>query len=117
MTYMLEVRRTDDSELCGFVDEVGGLWRAMAVFGGTLATFEERETAFAHVLEHGLASLAERWWLRTESDSEWQVVCIQEASPSSVRLALDYYSMPGVPTVTFQRSDLESSVELRLEPE
>jgi len=29
-----------------------------------------------------------------------QVVCIQEANADSVTLALDYYSLPGVPTMT-----------------
>ena len=37
---------------------------------------------------------------------EEQVVCIQEASPSSVTLALGYYSLPGVPSLTVSRDDV-----------
>lgn len=43
---------------------------------------------------------------------DWQVVCIQEASPESVRLALDFYSMPGVPTVVVSREQLSSGAML-----
>ena len=37
-----------------------------------------------------------------------QVVCIQEANPASVTVALDYYSLPGVPTLTISSAQLES---------
>jgi hypothetical protein len=113
---MIEVRRPSDGELCGFVDENSGLWRSLAVFGGLLATYPDEAQAIDHVLSVGLASLAERWWFRNSPASEWQVVCIQEASPNSVRLALDFYSSPGVPTVTITREQLSASVELSLLP-
>lgn len=114
--WMFEVRRPSDGELCGFVDEINGLWRSLAVFGGLLATYPDEAQATEHVLSVGLSSLAERWWFRNSPASEWQVVCIQEASPNSVRLALDYYSSPGVPTVTITRDQLSASVELSLLP-
>ena len=105
---MIEVRRVDDNELCGYVDLRGREWRAMTIFGGRLGTHDRREDAERQVLDVGLASLAERWTLTDTASGEEQVVCIQQASPSSVTLALDYYSLPGVPTMTLAQSDLAS---------
>ena len=113
---MIEVRRELDGELCGFINEINGEWRSLAVFGGLLATHPDQTQATNHVLSAGLSSLAERWWYRDSHTSEWQIVCIQEASPTSVRLALDYYSSPGVPTVTITREQLSESFELTLSP-
>ena len=113
---MIEIRRSDDNELCGFVEESDGSWYACSIFGGRLASFADRADAVDRVLAVGLASLAERWWFRESPGSEWQVVCIQEASPESVKLALDYYSLPGVPTITVSRHQLNSSMDLRLTP-
>lgn len=44
-------------------------------------------------------------------------MCIQEASPDSVRIALDYYLMPGVPTMTPLRDEVtrQQSLVLRLD--
>lgn len=105
---MNEVRRPDDGELCGHVLAADGQWHALAVFGGLLGTHDDQAAATDQVRHEGLASLAERWQYRADPTAEWQVVCIQEAAPQSVRLALDYYSMPGVPTVTHTREQLES---------
>ena len=116
MTPVFEIRRDEDGELCGYVEPTDDGWRALAVFGGTLAVLDDRTTATAHVLERGLSSLAEHWWLRDRPDGEWRVVCILEASPRSVRVALDYYSMPGVPTLTIERADLGFGFDLRLDP-
>lgn len=108
---MIEVRRSDDDELCGYVlrgaygsgasdgGDHGGPWQALTVFGGLLGTHDTPEAAEAQVLEDGLSSLAEHWLYRADASEDWQMVCIQEASPQSVRIALDFYSMPGVPTV------------------
>ena len=115
--FMIEIRRPEDDELCGFVEETDGSWHSYSVFGGRLASFANQADAIAEVLTVGLASLAERWWFRDSPGSEWQVVCIQEASPESVRLALDFYSVPGVPTITISRQQLNSSMELRLTPD
>jgi hypothetical protein len=113
---MIEVRRESDSELCGYIERIDGQWRSLTVFGGVLAIHPDQHEATDHVLTAGLSSLAERWWYREDPSSEWQIVCIQEASPDSVRLALDYYSGPGVPTITVSRDQLSGSAELSLSP-
>jgi hypothetical protein len=105
---VIEVRRVDDDELCGYVDQRDGEWVALTVFGGSLGSAGGREEAEQQVLELGLASLAERWRLIDTWSGEEQVVCIQQASPASVTLALDYYSLPGVPTMTIARGELSS---------
>jgi hypothetical protein len=105
---MIEVRRLDDNELCGYVDHRGREWHAMTIFGGRLGAHDRRADAEHQVLDVGLASLAERWTLIDTASGEEHVVCIQQASPSSVTLALGYYSLPGVPTRTIARSDLAS---------
>ena len=103
---MIEVRRGDDNELCGYVDYRDGEWHAVTIFGGRLGSYDGRADAEHQVLDVGLASLAERWTLIDTASGEEHVVCIQQASPSSVTLALDYYSLPGVPTRTIARRDL-----------
>lgn len=113
---MDEIRRTDDGELCGHVVERDGGWASLAVFGGELGRHDSRESAVRHVLDDGLASLAERWHYRAHAADEWQIVCIQEASPGSVRIALDYYSLPGVPTLTLRREELDAGHSLVLRP-
>ena len=78
----------------------------MTIFGGHLGIHDRREDAEHQVFDVGLASLAERWTLIDTASGEEQVVCIQQASPAAVTLALDYYSLPGVPTMTISRDDL-----------
>jgi hypothetical protein len=104
---VLEVRRPDDDELCGFIAQHGGRWRSMAVFGGLLGVHDNEGDATRQVLDAGLASLADRWTLVDGATGEEQVVCVQEASPSTVTLALDHYSLPGVPTLTLARRELD----------
>jgi hypothetical protein len=113
---MIEVRRDTDGELCGHVRAADNAWQALTVFGGLLAVHPSREEAEQHVVATGLASLAERWWYRSEPSADWQVVCIQEANPQSVRLALGYYSMPGVPTAVVTRAELDDGADLALQP-
>ena len=110
------VCRASDRELCGHVLPTKGEWQSLAVFGGLLATHPTRDEAERHVINQGLASLAERWSYRESPDREWQVACIQEASRDDVRLALDYYSLPGVPTRVVTRADLNSGASLRRRP-
>ncbi len=105
---VFEVRRETDGELCGHVVEQPGRWQALTVFGGLLGTHESREDATHQVLEAGLASLAERWQLRRPGSDEAEVVCIQEAHPGGVTLALGYYSLPGVPTMQVSRWQLDA---------
>lgn len=111
-----EVRRSDDNELCGHVHLTDGGWRALTVFGGVLGTLPDQESASHLVLAEGLPSLTERWWYRGSPSEEWQVVCIQEASPGEVRIALGYYSMPGVPTLVVSRAELDGPASLVREP-
>jgi hypothetical protein len=113
---MIEVRRPSDGELCGHVRSVADGWQSLTVFGGTLAIHPDEAAAIAHVHEQGLASLAERWWYRPNTSAEWQVVCIQEASTDAVRIALDFYSLPGVPTVTLSRDQVITEGSLVREP-
>jgi hypothetical protein len=108
----LEIRRDDDGELCGHVRERAGAWEALTVFGGVLGTHTTRRDAEIDVRDNGLASLAERWQFRADPSAEWQVVCIQEASTTEVRLALDYYSLPGVETVVVTREELDNGATL-----
>ena len=107
---MFEVRRPDDGELCGHVRHLADSWQALTVFGGVLDEFSSRSDAEVFVLERGLSSLAEHWLYL--NDCEWQVVCIQEASPDMVRIALDYYSLPGIPTVTLTRAEAVDRLRL-----
>ena len=98
----------DDGELCGYVAASDGSWHALAVFGGVLGAADTGEAAERIVREIGLPALAERWLLRTDESGDEQVVCIQEASPDGVTVALDYYSMPGVPTRRISRDELDT---------
>lgn len=104
---MEPIRRTEDGELCGHVAERDGTWIACTVFGAVLAEHPTRDDAVADVLAQGLASLAERWTLRRDGADD-EIVCIQEANPESVTVALGYYSMPGVPTLTIPVDDLRA---------
>lgn len=113
----MEAIHRDDGELCGFVHEHEGRWQALTVFGAHLADTESAAAARAVVHEIGLASLAERWLFHDGALSEPEVVCIQEASPQGVTVALGYYSMPGVPTVRITRDQIDSGVvRLRRSP-
>jgi len=102
------VRRPDDDELCGHVEQRDGHWCALAVFGAVLGRHDSRAAATQQLLEEGLASLAERWILRNGANGDEEIVCILEANASSVTLALGYYSMPGVPTLTISSRALAS---------
>jgi hypothetical protein len=104
---MIEVRRSD-GELCGFVAERDGRWAALTVFGVSLREWDAAADARSDVLANGLAVLAERWTLTDAVSGVSQVACVQQASPAEVTLALDYFSLPGVPTITITAHDLTS---------
>jgi hypothetical protein len=110
---VIDVRRADDNELCGAIREANGSWAACAIFGAVLADGMSQTEATNFVLEQGLATLSEPWAFIASPGEEEQVVRIVEASPSMVRLALGFYSLPGVPTVTLTSADLENGVSLR----
>lgn len=102
---MVEVRR-DDGELCGEVVVVDGRWVARSVFGGVLGEHDTEADAERQVRGEGLAALSERWVLVDRDTGDEEVVCIVEAHPGEVILALGYYSMPGVPTRTLTADEL-----------
>lgn len=102
---MIEVRR-DDGELCGFVAERDGRWSAVTVFRVSVGEWDTEAEARDDVHHRGLALLSERWTLTETATGRSQVSCIQQASPAEVTLALDYYSLPGVPTITIPAADL-----------
>jgi hypothetical protein len=118
---MQPIRRPDDDELCGFVDERSDGWHALTVFGGPLGVHSSAVEAERAVRLEGLSSLMERWVLVDGSaagdeadepdepdEPDEQIVCIQEANQHSVTLALDYYSLPGVPTMRITREELDA---------
>jgi hypothetical protein len=102
------LRRESDGELCGYVDQRAGQWLALTVFGAVLGRHDDRAGAADQVLTEGLASLAERWRLRNGATGDEEVVCIQEVDDGAVTVALGYYSLPGVPTLTITRDELAS---------
>jgi len=104
---VLEVRR-DDGELCGHVAHHDGRWRSLTTFGATLGDHDDELAARAHVAASGLSSLADHWTLTDRSTGEDQLVCIQQVDPVEVTVALGYYSLPGVPTLTIRVEDLMS---------
>lgn len=107
---MEEVRRPDDTELCGHVERRGARWRALTVFGAVLGEHTRREAAVDQVLNDGLASLSERWTLRHPETGTEEVVCIQEVNAARVTLARGYYAMPGVPTLTITAEQIHTGV-------
>ena len=76
------------------------------MFGAVLGAHEQKVNAIAQVQDDGLASLAERWMLDRYDGEPEAVVCVVEANASGVMLALDYYSMPGVPTLWVSSAEI-----------
>ncbi len=110
-----EVRRVQDDELAGYVEPTeDGAWRALTVFGGELATLPSRDAAIELVHRQGLASLAERWYWWSRTDATWRIVVPQETSPGRVRVAIGYYSLPGVETALITAEDLAAGDQLTL---
>ena len=110
-----EVRRPQDSELCGFVRRHHEGFQALTIFHGVLGQFEDAAEASQHVADRGLASLRDHWHFRASPEDEWQIVLVQEARPGWVRLVLGYYSLAGVPTLEVAFDDA-SEAELVLLP-
>jgi hypothetical protein len=103
-----EIRRPEDGELCGYVTARDAAWVATTVFGTPLGTHATREDAERQVRTSGLAALAERWLLVDVESGHEEIVCIQHASPEEVTVALGYSSLPGVPTRTLTRAELDA---------
>ncbi len=110
-----EVRRASDGELEGFVADGGDGWLALTVFHGELGRAATAAEAREIVQRRGLASLAERWWWLSRSTGAWQVVVPLESHPGRVRVAVGYYSLPGVETATITADDLAAGDRLTLE--
>jgi hypothetical protein len=100
--------RPSDGELCGYVEQRGGQWCALTVFGAVLGSHDRRASAVDQVLDEGLSSLAERWTLRHGEGGDEEVVCIQEVNGDAVTVARGYYSLPGVPTLTITMDQIAS---------
>lgn len=109
---MQEIRR-DDGELCGYVRRTSDGWQALTVFHAVLAESADESAAVDHVRAEGLASLQGHWSYRPAPGREWQTALVQEAHPGRVRLALGYYALPGVNTVTVTSADLDAGAALR----
>jgi hypothetical protein len=109
-----EVRRPQDDELEGYIRAADDGWHALTVFGGLLAILGSHRGAVDLVHRQGLASLAERWYWWSRTDASWRIVLPQEASPGRVRVAVGYYSLPGVETVLITAEDLLAGDRLTL---
>ncbi len=106
---MQEVRRGNDDELCGFVTEHDGQWRACVIFGTVIGVHATRDDAVDQVLAEGLACLTGLWGLRGDDGTD-EPVRIVEASPDGVTVALGYYALADVPRVTITAADLRAGV-------
>lgn len=87
-----EIRRQNDwapdepGELVGLLLPVGdGRWVPATVFGAALGPAVDDALAESLVREHGLSSLAERWWVRTVGEP-WREAWLLEVEPDRLRL-------------------------------
>lgn len=92
---MREVRRENDwapdepGELVGLlVPADGERWVSATVFGAALGAATDEAQAASLVREHGLSSLAERWWVRSGGEP-WREAWLLEVKPDRVRLRWD----------------------------
>lgn len=112
---LLEVRRDDDGELCGYVRKTSAGMQALTVFHGLLATLADETEAIDYVRTNALASMQERWNFRVSPTDDWQTVLIQEARPGWARLTLGYYAIAGVPTLDVDfRDNRTAEIALRV---
>jgi hypothetical protein len=94
-TPVREVRRENDwapdkpGELVGFLLPADdGQWVPATVFGAALGAATDERLAESIVREHGLSSLADRWWVRI-GDDEWRQAWLLEVKIDRVRLRWD----------------------------
>jgi hypothetical protein len=84
------VRREDDDELVGMLlPAQEGRWVPATVFGASLGPAADEDLAESLVREHGLSSLADRWWVRLAADEEvpqWREAWLLEVKSDRVRL-------------------------------
>ena len=94
-TPVREVRRENDwapdkpGELVGLLLPADdGQWVPATVFGAALGAATDERLAESIVREHGLSSLADRWWVRI-GDDEWRQAWLLEVKIDRVRLRWD----------------------------
>ena len=90
-----EVRRANDwapdapgARVGLLVATEGDQWVPATVFGAALGPATDEDLAESLVRERGLASLAERWWVRV-GDNEWREAWLLEVKPDRLRLRWD----------------------------
>lgn len=105
----VEVRRWEDDELLGYVEQVADpdsstrdRWRSLTIFGGLLGESRTRADAVEHVESVGLSVLAETWWYRADASTRWRPALILEARPDEVRARVGTLPEP-IETVTIRR--------------
>lgn len=104
--HRIPIYRTYDHELLGFVESHDREWHVYTVFGSRVARYADQTAAQEYLHTHGLEILNHRWHYYESQTDTWQVVCIQEASPTYVQLVLGYYAMPSIPTKLISVADL-----------
>lgn len=79
-----KVVRVDDGELLGYVVDDGTSWRALSLFGYTIARFANRTDAEEIVHRNGLTFLTGMWQYYDKDDRDWHSCVIKEAYESRV---------------------------------
>ena len=94
-TPVREVRRENDwapdepGEIVGLLLRAeDDQWVPATVFGAALGAATDERLAESIVREHGLSSLADRWWVRI-GDDEWRQAWLLEVKIDRVRLRWD----------------------------
>jgi hypothetical protein len=94
-TSVREVRRENDwapdepGEIVGLLlPAEDDRWVPATVFGAALGAATDERLAESIVREHGLSSLADRWWVRI-GDDEWREAWLLEVKSDRVRLRWD----------------------------
>ena len=94
-TSVREVRRKNDwapdepGEIVGLLlPAEDDQWVPATVFGAALGAATDERLAKSIVREHGLSSLADRWWVRISGD-EWREAWLLEVKSDRVRLRWD----------------------------
>ena len=98
-TNRVEVRRSDDGELLGFLAELDprtGSWQPITIFGNELGIASDAATARSVVLRRGLECLTGKWSLYSTEYGTWFSCTLLEASPkrAKVYIADENYPVP-----------------------
>ena len=95
----VEVRRSEDGELLGFLAEVDSearLWQPLTIFGNELGAASDPATARLVVIRRGLECLAGKWSFYSAEYRDWFSCTLLEASPTraKVYVADENYPVP-----------------------